>query len=94
VAAARVEAFLDKVMAGQAQPVPVPAPLQIILMNKFDAKVNPAGIDRAVERATKIRAAADSARAAQQPKSAVPLPGALGNPAPNQPPAPSPTTKP
>jgi peptidyl-prolyl cis-trans isomerase D len=75
VAAARVEAFLDRVMAGQAQPVPVPAPLQIILMDKYDAKVNSAGIDRAVERAGKLRASADSARAAQQPKSAVPLPG-------------------
>ena len=38
-------------MAGEAQPVPVPSPLQIVLMNKFDAKVNSAGIDRAVERA-------------------------------------------
>jgi len=76
LAATRVEAFLDRVMAGQAQPVPVPAPLQIILMDKYDAKVNSAGIDRAVERAAKLRASADSARAAQQPKSAVPLPGA------------------
>ena len=78
VAAARIEAFLDRVMSGQAQPVPVPAPLQIILMDKYDAKVNAAGIDRAVERAAKLRAGADSARAAQQPPSAVPLPGAAG----------------
>ena len=78
IAAARVEQFLDRVMAGQAQPVPVPAPLQIILMDKYDAKVNAAGIDRAVERAAKLRASADSARTAQQPKSAVPLPGAAG----------------
>jgi hypothetical protein len=76
IAAARVEAFLDRVMAGQAQPVPVPAPLQMILMDKYDAKINAAGIDRAVERAGKLRGAADSARAAGQPKSAVPLPGA------------------
>jgi hypothetical protein len=80
IAAARVEAFLDRVMAGQAQPVPVPAPLQIILMDKYDAKVNSAGIDRAVERAGKLRAAADSAKASQQPKSAVPLPGAAPQP--------------
>ena len=80
VAAARVESFLDRVMAGQAQPVPVPAPLQIILMDKYDAKVNPAGIDRAVERAAKLRATADSARTAQQPPSAVPLPGASPRP--------------
>jgi hypothetical protein len=76
LAAARVEKFLDKIMAGQAQPVPVPAPLQIVLMNKYDAKVYPAGIDRAVERATKLKVSADSARAASQPKSTVPLPGA------------------
>jgi hypothetical protein len=76
IAAGRVDSFLDRVMAGQAQPVPVPAPLQIILMDKYDAKINTAGIDRAVERAAKLRASADSARAAQQPKSAVPLPGA------------------
>ena len=80
IAAAHVEAFLDRVMAGQAQPVPVPAPLQIILMDKYDAKVNAAGIDRAVERAAKVRASADSARAARQPSSAVPLPGAGGRP--------------
>jgi hypothetical protein len=76
LAAARIEAFLDKVMAGEAQPVPVPSPLQIVLMNKYESKVNPAGIDRAVERAQKIRTVADSTRAANQPKSSVPLPGA------------------
>jgi peptidyl-prolyl cis-trans isomerase D len=75
LAAARVEAFLDRVMAGQAQPVPVPAPLQMILMDKYDAKVNDAGIDRAVELAAKLRATSDSARTAKQPPSAVPLPG-------------------
>jgi hypothetical protein len=78
LAAARVEAFLDKVMAGEAQPVPVPSPLQVVLMNKYESKVNAAGIDRAVERAQKIRVVADSTRAANQPKSAVPLPGAAG----------------
>jgi hypothetical protein len=82
LAAARVEAFLDRVMAGQAQPIPVPSPLQIVLMDKYDAKVNQAGIDRAVERAAKLRASADSARAAAQPKSAVPLPGAMAPGAP------------
>ena len=80
LAAARVEAFLDRVMAGQAQPVPVPAPLQIVLMDKYDATVNAAGVDRAVERAAKLRATADSAKSAQQPSSAVPLPGATPAP--------------
>ncbi len=75
IAAARIEAFLDRVMAGEIQPLPVPAPLQIVLMNKFDSKVNSAGVERAVEQAAKLRVSADSARAATQPKSAVPLPG-------------------
>ena len=88
LAATRIEAYLDKVMAGEAQPIPVPSPLQIVLMEKYDSKVNAAGIDRAVERAQKVRVVADSTRAANQPKSAVPLPGAPGAGAPGQPPVP------
>ena len=88
LAAARVEAFMDRVMSGQQQPVPVPTPLQAVLMDKYDSQINPAGIDRAVERAAKLRASADSARAANQPKSAVPLPGPMTG-APGQAPAPT-----
>ncbi len=77
LAASRVEAFLDKIMAGEVQPLPVPTPLQIVLLNKFDGKIYPASIDRAVETAGKARLSADSARARSQPKSAVPLPGAM-----------------
>jgi len=87
LAAARVESFLDKVMAGEAQPLPVPAPLQIVLMDKYEYKLNAAGVDRAVERAQKIKVVADSTRAANQPKSAVPLPGTPGAPGAPQPPA-------
>jgi peptidyl-prolyl cis-trans isomerase D len=76
LAASRVEAYLDKVMAGGTQPAPVPVPLEIVLLNKYDGKVNATGVERAVERATKLRVAADSARTAGQPKSSVPLPGA------------------
>ena len=57
IAAARVEAYLDRVMAGQAQPAPIPVPLEIVLLNKYDAKVNAAAVERAVERATQLRAA-------------------------------------
>jgi hypothetical protein len=49
-----------------------------MLREKYDYKVNDAGIDRALERATRIRAVADSTRASQQPPSAVPMPGAPG----------------
>ena len=97
LAASRVEAYLDKIMAGEAQPVPVPSPLQIVLMNKFDAKVNSAGLDRAVERAQRVRVVADSTRGANMPKSAVPpLPGGAGAgagaaPQANQAPVPAPS---
>jgi hypothetical protein len=76
IAAARVEKFLDRVMAGEIQPLPVPPPVQIVMMDKFSARVNATGIDRALERASTVRVAADSARARAQPKSEVPLPGA------------------
>jgi Parvulin-like peptidyl-prolyl isomerase len=78
IAAGRIERFLDRVMAGEVQPVPVPSPLQIVLMDKFDAKVNAQTVDKALERATVLRTAADSARTAGQPKSSVPLPGTPG----------------
>ena len=74
LAAQRVEAFLDGMMSGQAQPVSVPPPIQAILSSKYDARTYPAGVDRAVERATRLRATADSSRAASQPRSQVPMP--------------------
>lgn len=78
LAAARLDAYLERVMSGQAQPVTVPPPVQYVLMSKYDSKTYPAGIDRGVERAKKLRAAQDSVRAASQPRTQVPLPGAPG----------------
>lgn len=75
IAATRVEAYLDRVMTGEAQPVPLPAPLEALLHDRFDWSVNNAGLDRATQRAQQLRASSDSARSAAQPKSAVPLPG-------------------
>jgi hypothetical protein len=80
LAAARVEGMIDRIMNGQAQIVPIPMPLATALDEKYDASINRAGLDRATERAAKIRASADSARAAQQPRSEVPIPGAPGAP--------------
>jgi hypothetical protein len=80
LAAARVEGVMDRIMNGQAQIVPIPMPLATALDEKYDASINRAGLDRATERAAKIRASADSARAAQQPRSEVPIPGAPGAP--------------
>lgn len=74
LAASRVEAMLDRIMAGQAQPLSIPLPVQTVLSSRYDSKINQAGIDRAVERAVKLRASADSARTASQPPSQVPLP--------------------
>jgi hypothetical protein len=90
IAAAHADAYLDRMMAGQAQPISVPTPLKKMLDAKYESSVNAAGIDRALERAQKTRASADSARAANQPKSAIPMPGATppgAPPAGEQPPA-------
>jgi hypothetical protein len=76
LAATRVEAILDRIMGGQAQPLSVPVPVQMVLTSKYESKINPAGLDRAVEQARKLRSVADSARSANQPASQVPLPTA------------------
>ena len=99
LAAAHVDAYLDRMMAGQAQPITVPPPLKKILDAKYESSVNSAGIDRGFERAQKLRKVADSTRAANQPKSQIPLPGGVGAPpagqAPGaQPPQPQPTPQP
>lgn len=76
LAASRAEAVLDRIMAGQTAPVSVPVPLQMVLAEKYTSRIQPAGVDRAVERGRSLRASADSARAASQPppQSQVPLP--------------------
>jgi hypothetical protein len=96
LASSRVDAYLDRMMAGQAQPLSIPRPLKKLLDAKYESSVNPAGVDRGFERAQKLRATADSSKAANQPKSQIPLPGAGGppgaqppevQPQPNAPPA-------
>ena len=75
LAASRVDAYLAKLVNGEAQFVEVQPPLADALQKKFDWKINAAALDKAVAEAQPIRAKADSARAAQAPPSAVPLPG-------------------
>ncbi len=91
LAASRADAYLDKMLAGQAQPISPPLPLRKMLDAKYEASVNSAGLDRALERAQRVRSSADSSRTANQPKSEIPMPGAApGKPpeaAPQQPPA-------
>ena len=89
LAASRADAYLDRMLAGTAQMISVPSPLKKMLSAKYEATTNEAGIDRAFERAQHVRASADSARAANTPKSQVPIPGAgapPGGAAPNAPP--------
>jgi post-segregation antitoxin (ccd killing protein) len=86
LAASRVDGYLDRMLAGQAQLLTVPAPLKKILDTKYEATINDAGLDRAFERAQHVRASADSAKAANTPKSQVPIPG-MGEPGGAAPPA-------
>ncbi|GAC1657974.1 MAG: hypothetical protein NVS4B3_25010 [Gemmatimonadaceae bacterium] len=81
VAGARVESYMDRLVASQTQIVEVPRPVAGVLRAKYDHKLNLAALDPTVERATKMRASADSAKRLAQPKSIVPLPGQGGPPA-------------
>jgi len=76
LAASRIDAYFDLLLAEQAQFVNIPEPVSAALRKKYESRVVAAGIERALERATKIRQVSDSTRAAQQPTSAVPMPGA------------------
>jgi len=79
LAASRVDSYLDRMLAGQAQLITVPTPIKKMLNAKYEVTMNPTGIDRAFERAQHVRASADSARAANQPKTQIPIPG-MGTP--------------
>lgn len=82
VAAAHVDRYMEALLNNQAQFVEIPVPLQDVLREKYDAKVNAAGIDRAFERAQQIRARADSAARAARPQTQVPIAPPAGQPAP------------
>ena len=88
-ASARVNKYMDALVSGKAQFIQVPEPVSHVLRDKMDASVNSAGIDRAVERAVKAHAAADSSARAGAPATAVPMPtGAAPQPAPTDSPTP------
>lgn len=78
MAAERVDAYLERLLLEQEGYVEIPPPLATAVRERFDSRVNTAGLTRAVESAQRIRATADSARAAAQPKSAVPTPPSGG----------------
>ena len=85
LAAARVDNYMERLLTKDEQFIPIQPTLETALHSKYDYKVNAAGIDRALERAQRMRAAADSTKAAQQPPSAVPMPGQTPAPAPKTP---------
>jgi peptidyl-prolyl cis-trans isomerase D len=72
LAAARMDTLLARILNGEAQPVMIRMPVKAALDVKYEAEVNTAGIERAVQAAVKTRASADSARMSQP--SSVPLP--------------------
>jgi len=93
LAAARIERFMDALLANKAQFVDVAEPVSRALRVKFESRVIAGGIDRAVADAQKAVAKADSAKAKNMPQSAVPAPGpAAAAPAQAPPPAPAPST--
>jgi hypothetical protein len=69
---AKVEAYLERVLAGQARFFPLPSFLGEALRERADWAVNPAGVRRALERAREIRAASDSLRPPGAPGAAPP----------------------
>ncbi len=78
LAAARVDGYLERLLAGQEGYIDVPPPLAEALREKYSYSLKPAGVARALELAQKTRAVADSARAAAQPPSAIPMPADTG----------------
>lgn len=74
LAAARVDAYMGRLLLQQEGYIDIPSPLAEALREKYDGSVKPAGITRALEMAQKTRAKADSAKTSGQPKSAVPIP--------------------
>ena len=74
LAAARIDGYMGRLLQNQENYVDVPSPVAEALREKYDGSIKQAGVTRALELAQKTRATADSARAASQPKSAVPMP--------------------
>jgi peptidyl-prolyl cis-trans isomerase D len=79
-------------MVGEQAPfVPIPTPIANVLRDKYKYSINQTGIDRAVEEASKVRNAADSAFKAAQPSTIVPMtPPASSTPSAPAPNAPAP----
>jgi hypothetical protein len=77
IAAGHIDSYLDKLLAQApgVRFVDIPSPLEGVLRSRYEFKLNEAGIDRALAKATAERRTSDSAKTAAEPQSAVPLPG-------------------
>jgi hypothetical protein len=64
LAMARVNDYFDRVVTGRAQFLPIPPLLTQVLRERGDWSIDAAAVQRAVERATALRASADSLRPA------------------------------
>ena len=76
----RVTAFVQSLLRSQVEYIDVPEQVVLVLRDRYEARVIPAGLDRALAEATKLRTAADSAAAAGETPSAVPVPAPTPNP--------------
>ena len=56
--------------------------MALVLRDRFESRVVPAGIERVLAEATRLRAATDSTASANQPPSAVPMPAPTPTPNP------------
>lgn len=73
LAASRIEEYMGGMVTNQREYVDIAEQIVLVLRDKYESRIVPAGIDRVLAEATKVRAAADSARAANQPPTAVPM---------------------
>ncbi|MBX7119021.1 MAG: peptidylprolyl isomerase [Gemmatimonadaceae bacterium] len=73
LAATRVDDYMARLVRNEVQYVDVAEQIALVLRGRYESRLVPAGVDRVLAEATKIRAAADSARAASQPPTAVPF---------------------
>jgi hypothetical protein len=87
VAGIKVESYWDRIASGTLRPRPIPGQVAAVLRESGQFSLNKAGLARAVELATALKAKADSSALAPQPVPGQPAPGAppIGLPPTGQP---------
>ncbi|MBX3132585.1 MAG: peptidylprolyl isomerase [Gemmatimonadaceae bacterium] len=74
LATERATAYIRGLFTSSVQYVDVPEPVSLVLRERYEARIVPAGLDRVVAEATRLRAAAEAAAEAGAAPTAVPLP--------------------